>query len=912
LKRAVFIIFILALLSAGVYFFRQNYNNRTIDPWRMVPANAILVYENSNLVDGWNKIIEKPIWKTLQNIPYFMRWQQSLHELDSLSGKNGTIDRLLRNRELIISMHITAAENFDFLVTLDLGNEDGLKAFNEAIENLKSKTGITSRTRTYQGLEIMELIDKGGKSTFTYFIYKNVVSGSFTPFLVEDVVRNIADDFKESFLETRSKLDGISKLENDDGNIYVDYTKVPDFFATFFTGEFAKEVRDFTMIGGQAFLDVKVSNNELLMNGVTVPDMSGEGSFIGTFRNQDPEKVGIAPLLPLNTAIVYHVAFSDFKDWQSQVYKYWSATDKPQFDQAMAFDTKYNLSTNWIGHEAASAILDSPDKENPVRLAFIGLSDPDKAFDEIYKFINRVHEEQGDSLFTEVYNDLPIVQVPFSEFPALLMGHFFMGYENTYATIYGNYLVMGNSMQAVKHFLSSIDDENNWGKSIRQTTFLENTWSEANFSMMVNTSLCWPMLIANMNESWKETMKKYESQIRSFDLLAIQISHLDQTFHTSIAVGHQEKPVLVQYADRLNTNKTIVVASPIISKPIVVRNHVNNRQEILLQDSLYNLYQVSEDGAINWNVSINQKIVTDINQIDYFKNGKLQYLFATKNLLYIIDRNGEYMEGFPKKLPGSMEAEQLVVMDYDNSKTYRFLVNDTKGNLYIFDKEGHNLEGWTPRVIEGPLAAAPFHLRVKGGDCIVALERNGKLHLLNRRGAEYPGFPVDFKVTAVSGIFFVAGNDFASSRLTTVSTDGEIIEVNLKGAVVRREQFFKPSKDATFWLVPDAQRKTCVVARQEFNKLSILNTKGEVILENNLISSGNLSIQFYYFAPDNQIFVVLDKDQEFAFIFNQNGEQITFEPLECSQPVGLMYSASKNEFRLFRCFDKALFFQIIK
>ncbi len=912
MKRAVFIIVILALLSAGAYYFLQNYRRPAIDPWKMVPANAILVYENSNLVDGWNKIIEKPVWKTLRNIPYFMRWQQSLADLDSLSGKNGTIDRLLRNKELIISMHITAAENFDFLITLDLGNEDGLNAFREAIENLKSKTGITSRTRTYQGMEIMELIEKGGKSTFTYFIYKNVVSGSYTPFLVEDVVRNTADDFKESFLETRSKLDGISKLENDDGNLYVDYARIPDFFATFFAGDFAREVREFTMIAGQAFLDVKVANNELLMNGVTVPEINTDESFIGTFRNQDPEKLGIAPLLPLNTAIVYHVAFSDFEEWQSQVYKYWSVTDKPQFEQAMAFYTKYNLATDWVGHEAASAILDSPDKENPGRLAIIGLKDPDKAFEEIYKFINRVHEEQGDSLFTEVYYDLPIVQVPFSEFPALLMGHFFKGYENTYATIYGSYLIMGNSMQAVKHFLSSINEENNWGKSIRQTTFLENTWSVANFSMMINTSLCWPMLVTNMNDSWKETIKKYEPQIRSFDLLAIQVSHLDQTYHTSIAIGHQEKPVLVQYADRLNTTKSTTVTSPIITRPIVVRNHVTNKQEILLQDSLFNLYQVSLNGSVNWNISIKQKIVTDIHQIDYFKNGKLQYLFATKNQIYVIDRNGENVEGYPKKLPGSMEAEQLVVVDYDNSKNYRFLISDTKGNLYIFDKEGNNLEGWTPRVIGGPLAASPFHLRVKGGDCIVALEKSGKLHLLNRRGAEYPGFPVDFKVTAVSGIFFVAGNDFATSRLTTVSTDGEIIEVNLKGAVIRREQFFKPSKDASFWLLPDAQKKTCVVVRKEFNKLSILNTKGEIILENNVISSGKLSVQFYYFAPDNQIFVVLDEDQEFAFIFNQRGEQVTFEPLECSQPVGLMYSASKNEFQLFRCFDKALFFQTIK
>ena len=66
------------------------------------------------------------------------------------------------------------------------------------------------------------MINKSTKSTFTYFIYKNVAVGSFTPFLVEDVVRNVTDKFNDTFKSQISALNNISKLENDEGNIYIE------------------------------------------------------------------------------------------------------------------------------------------------------------------------------------------------------------------------------------------------------------------------------------------------------------------------------------------------------------------------------------------------------------------------------------------------------------------------------------------------------------------------------------------------------------------------------------------------------------------------------------------------------------------------------------------------------------------
>ena len=185
---------------------------------------------------------------------------------------------------------------------------------------------------------------------------------------------------------------------------------------------------------------------------------------------------------------------------------------------------------------------------------------------------------------------------------------------------------------------------------------------------------------------------------------------------------------------------------------------------------------------------------------------------------------------------------------------------------------------------------------------MVALQQDGVLNVMNRRGQMYPGFPIDLKAQLNDGLFVDVGNDFTSTRLIAVSEEGEVIEVNLNAKIVRREQLYKPTKESKFWLVNDALKKTYVIVRQEYDKMSILNRKGEIIMEKSLNSSGNLFVQYYSFSSDNQIIVIVDREQEFAYVYGKDNRQITFQPLESSQAIGLLYSSGQKEYKLFKNF----------
>jgi hypothetical protein len=95
------------------------------------------------------------------------------------------------------------------------------------------------------------------------------------------------------------------------------------------------------------------------------------------------------------------------------------------------------------------------------------------------------------------------------------------------------------------------------------------------------------------------------------------------------------------------------------------------------------------DGAL----ALDGPVLSEIFQIDYLANGKLQYLFSTKNKLYIMDRNGVNLENFPVTFP-SPATNGVNVLDYDNNRIYRYFVACEDKKVYAYDKEGKLMPGW--------------------------------------------------------------------------------------------------------------------------------------------------------------------------------------------------------------------------
>ena len=67
-------------------------------------------------------------------------------------------------------------------------------------------------------------------------------------------------------------------------------------------------------------------------------------------------------------------------------------------------------------------------------------------------------------------------------------------------------------------------------------------------------------------------------------------------------------------------------SDPIVVGPFIVKNHITQNKEIIVQDINNILYSVDNSGKIIWSKQIDEKILNKVFQIDSYKNGRLQYL----------------------------------------------------------------------------------------------------------------------------------------------------------------------------------------------------------------------------------------------------------------------------------------------
>jgi len=170
-----------------------------------------------------------------------------------------------------------------------------------------------------------------------------------------------------------------------------------------------------------------------------------------------------------------------------------------------------------------------------------------------------------------------------------------------------------------------------------------------------------------------------------------------------------------------------------ISGPFFIKNHRSGMTNILVQDESNQCFLLDENGEELWSISLDGPIQGNVQQIDMFKNAKLQMVFATNDLLHCLDILGREVEGFPVSLP---EATTLgaTVLDYDKNRNYRILV-PAGSKLYNYSVEGQRIDGWKTDAASETITQRPL-LYQRGGKDYVIISTLERAHVLNRRGEE--------------------------------------------------------------------------------------------------------------------------------------------------------------------------------
>ena len=163
--------------------------------------------------------------------------------------------------------------------------------------------------------------------------------------------------------------------------------------------------------------------------------------------------------------------------------------------------------------------------------------------------------------------------------------------------------------------------------------------------------------------------------------------------------------------------------------PFKVRNSATGKINTLYQNSHLSICLRDENGKDVWGVPFKSKIRGYVQEVDYYNNGKIQYLFAAGSQMYLIDRLGRFVSGFPSET-GKKIAAGPAVYDFTGAKGYTAMLLHTDNTVGYYDLHGKQVPSWKGITADETIKSLPE-----------LLEGNGKRYWVVRTSAQTMVFP---------------------------------------------------------------------------------------------------------------------------------------------------------------------------
>jgi hypothetical protein len=755
MKRNLVIVLIIFLAAvAGFVFFTKDNAifAKETSMYKAVPVSAPAFIELNGLksIPMDNAMVQNLIG--MGNNTLFL---SKVAIMDSLIQNNREVQNSLRNESFILAFDFVGESNISPLLISKAENVGKQKQIEKFLSVLYPSGECSYLEEDYSKHKITSIKKKSDKSELFYCFTGGLFIASTTTLLVEKCIRQL----NTLSISDNSYFTAVNKTVNYQSEIswYINHRSFPDLGAVWLNGrsstkinEFGETVRsnvknnfrDFRKFAAWSELDVKLNENEIIFNGISAADDS-LNHFLSIFNGQEPVRFQADHVLPKNTSFFTSYSFSDKALFFDNLERYFTHTDSyyKREDRIKKIESGFRINfkntfQKLVKNEVVIATTVVPVEPGKKTTLFImqttGKSD---AEDQLNNLLNAYSKRKGielsdlkSSFEVDAQNNFTIYQFPFPSFPGIWLGKPFGMAQARFAAVYENSLAFCNSEKGLQNYLVNMVLESSLSKDNRYMKFKKNTVSRANINSYINVNRIFSLNKEVFNADVSKNFEINEDFLRKFGAVNWQVVCEKGFAFNAINVAFDqnlEEEALTTWQSNLgNTIKR---------KPELFLNHKNpGSKEVLVQDAENNLHQITKDGKIRWSIAVPETIMGKIHQIDYFRNGRLQYLFNTKSKLYLIDRDGKKVAHFPVEFQ-SPATNGVSVFDYDNNRKYRYFVAFEDKNVIAYDYAGKVLPGWKFGKTDGTVATPIQHFRVNNKDYIVFKDQS-RIYIQNRKG----------------------------------------------------------------------------------------------------------------------------------------------------------------------------------
>jgi len=147
--------------------------------------------------------------------------------------------------------------------------------------------------------------------------------------------------------------------------------------------------------------------------------------------------------------------------------------------------------------------------------------------------------------------------------------------------------------------------------------------------------------------------------------------------------------------------------------PFEVTNCQTGKKNKLYQNSHLSIVLQDENGKDVWGVPFKERICGMVQEVDYYANGKIQFLFAAGSKLYLIDRLSHVVRDFPAEL-GKEVLLGPAVYDFTGAHGYTALVLHKDNTIGMYNLHGKAPADWKGIAPEEMISGLPELVEIKG------------------------------------------------------------------------------------------------------------------------------------------------------------------------------------------------------
>ena len=877
LRLLISALFVIILLAGGLYLIIDARPDET-DPWRAIPEDAAVILEIDRPHDLISKLsADNELWEGVRNNTPTAMIPELVYHIDSIrnsaAGEEGPDEH-----PLVICLSPSYESSSFRTLVISAGHASG---------DLTRMISILTKDDQYASEKLSDNI---------YRLTRNQEPCCYLTFSGSLIAAagNIEalKAFHRDLARKGTPLAGNARVEklrayagaNVDARLYIHYNNFSNVLSELAEKKYRQRLSWLSHFAGWTETDIILKKDELLLTGFTTPDTS-QNELLAFFRDSKAVEHKIFNVLPFNTKILLCLGKDDFAGYP--------APDNLATLSAQAGTDLGEIYGMIHGEIALAGSASNPGSLSSNSWFYAGTDDTDR----LSIFLNGL-SAQSASMRVSGHESYQIGKIDIKGLIPGIFGNAFDIITENYYTFIDDFAVFANTRESLVNLIRMYETGKTLDLNENFRTQSDNIGESSNILLYVKPLELTSFFPHYLDKDHRDLATENTRLLRSLLGLSFQFNGGDDLYYTSFYLKGSKS----YKEENLAIWKT-VLDDDIVGQPTLVLDHNSKNYNMVVFDQSKNMYLVSTNGQRLWKKRIDALPESRIFEVDYYKNGKIQYLFNTRDFVYLVDRNGENVADYPRKLSPSA-TNGLSLFDYNNKRDYRMIIALADKRIYNYTLKGSEVKGWAKPRTKDIVLDPVQRLVADGKDYIVINDANNDLTIVNRRGNVRIKLKQDPERAKYSDFYVNQTN----SKGILLSTDvrGKLFYIARNGSLDYTD--FGDFSPSHFFLYEDFNGDGNIdFIYLDGNDLTVFDRFKNVLFTYQFESPISIRPEFFRLSGTTRVLGVVADREKTVYLFDNKGNTLISKGLVGETPFTVGSLQNNNDLNLVTASGSTLF-----